>query len=80
MRKFGGRSARRRVASVVSLIPIVCFFFFGGAYAQQGQVINLTASAQAVENSPVAVKAEVRSLTNISRALLFYRNDLSMDF
>ena len=80
MRKVGGRSARRRVASVVSLIPIVCLFFFGGAYAQQGQVINLTASAQAVENSPVAVKAEVRTLSNISQALLFYRNDLSMDF
>lgn len=58
----------------------VLFFFSRAAYAQQGQVINLSASSKAVENAPVTVKAEVRSLANISQAIMFYRNDLSTDF
>lgn len=50
------------------------------AYAQQGQIINVTATTEVIENSPVNIKADVKSLSNISQALLFYRNDLSSDF
>ncbi len=80
MRKSRENGARRIVASVVLFVSIFCFFVPAAANAQQGQIINLTATSQAVENSPVSVKAEVRSLVNISQALLFYRNDLSTDF
>ncbi len=78
--KSSERSSQRSIASLVSFVFISSLSLPLAVYAQQGQVINLTASSQAVENSPVSVKAEVRSLTNISQALLFYRNDLSTDF
>ncbi len=71
---------RRRIACVIGFAGLLLIASAGGAYAQQGQIVNLTASSQAVEDSPLIVKAEVRSLANISQALLFYRNDLSMDF
>ncbi len=69
----GGRTA-------LTLLWLSFLFLGRTAFAQQGLVMNLTATSGAVENSPVVVKAEVKSLTNISQALLFYRNDLSTDF
>ncbi len=69
----GGRIA-------LTLVSLSFLFLARPASAQQGLVINLTAASGAIENSPVLVKAEVKSLSNISQALLFYRNDLSTDF
>lgn len=46
----------------------------------QGQIINLTTISEVVENNPVNIKADVKALSNISQALLFYRNDETSDF
>ncbi len=69
----GGRSA-------LTLVSVSVLFLARPASAQQGLVINVTAATGAVENSPVVIMADMKSLTNISQALLFYRNDLSTDF
>ncbi len=50
------------------------------AYGQQGLIINVTGSADAVEDNPLAVRASVKSLADISEALLFYKNGESTDF
>lgn len=78
MRKSRWLIAGRRVIFVFT-----CLYWAlspKNVHAQQGQVINITASSKAVENSPLTVKAEVKSLTGISQALLLYRNDLSVDY
>ena len=80
MREFGREIVRPEGVSAIAFACLLCLVFPRGARAQQGQVINLTASSQAIENNSVSVVAEVKRLTNISQALLFYRNDLSTDF
>lgn len=73
----------KRIAGGKTALALVCLPFLclaRTALAQQGLVMNLTATTGAVENNPVVVKADMKSLTDISQALLFYRNDLSTDF
>ncbi len=79
------RRNRREFAwrQIAALLAFGCVLFLGSsreANAQQGQIINITATSGATENNSLNVKAEVKSLQNISQALLFYRNDLSTDF
>ncbi len=50
------------------------------SYAQQGQILNVVAVTSSVENSPLTVKANLKSLANITQSFLFFRNDLSSDF
>ncbi len=42
--------------------------------------MNVTAASEAVQGNPLIVTASMRSLTQVSDALLFYRNSLSTDF
>ena len=78
MSKSNKRIAGGKTALTLGCLSFLCFA--RTASAQQGLVINVTAATGAVENSPVVIKADMKSLTNISQALLFYRNDLSTDF
>lgn len=85
MRICNSRIAGRRGVSVFLSSPFVLFvvfFFFSvsDSFAQQGQIVNVSTVTEAVQNSPVQIKADVRSLTNISQALLFFRNNLSSDY
>jgi len=73
-------AGRRVVPTAASACLLSLIMLSQAALAQQGLVMNLTASGQPVENSAVTIKAEAKSLANISQALLFYRNDLSTDF
>lgn len=78
---ISSKTVARRFSVFVSALILLCGVLLNrSAYAQQGLVINLTAAAPATENSPVEVKADVKSLTSISQALLFYRDNLSTDF
>lgn len=60
-------------SSFILLLP-------SAASAQQGQIINVTAKEEVIENGPVIIRADVKKLSDISQALLFYRNNLSSDF
>lgn len=80
MRIANNLVACRWTASVFPYILVLFVLSVGSAFAQQGLIINVTATSEATENKPVSVKADVKSLAGISEAILFYRNDLSTDF
>ncbi len=65
---------------VGNLAVLILFFLSIPVYAQQGQIINIIAASEPVENTPLSIKADVKSLANITQSILFYRNDLSSDF
>jgi len=63
--------------------PSLIFFLSilsASSFAQQGQIINVVASSELVENVSLSIKANVKSLSAITQAILFYRNYLSSDF
>ncbi|HEY9164750.1 MAG TPA: hypothetical protein VIS48_01180 [Candidatus Kryptonia bacterium] len=75
-KRLGGKAGRRFASALlVVLIPSL-----SSLYAQQGLVINVSATSTVIENQPVTIKADVRSFASISQGILFYRNDLSSDF
>lgn len=59
------------------LVPI---YLPQSTFGQEGQILNVVTAARPVENNSLPVKANVKSLANVTQALLFYRNDLSSDF
>jgi hypothetical protein len=76
-------SVFRGGGDVCSFLSIFLFFLFLlsiPSYGQQGQIINVVASSEPVENASFTIKANVKSLSDITQAILFYRNDLSSDF
>jgi hypothetical protein len=50
------------------------------SYGQQGEILNVVAASEPVENNTLSIKANVKSLSGITESILFYRNDLSSDF
>ncbi len=75
-------AARRETAAQVKGLALLFIILFAGsaAYGQQGLIMNVTATSEAVQGNPVIVTASVKSLSQISDALLFFRNSLSTDF
>ena len=66
---------------IIARAALVCLALAGSrAFAQEGLVIAVSAPSGATENNPVNIRADVRSFTNVSQAILFYRNDLSSDY
>ena len=43
-------------------------------------IINLTGPTEIIADSPANIKASVKDISNISQALLFFRNDATSDF
>jgi hypothetical protein len=71
-----GRVFRVMFTSLVFVVSL----FWSYAYSQQGQIINVVTGSEPVENNPLSVKANVKNLSEITGAILLYRNDLSSDF
>lgn len=71
-----GNVCRFILVSSISFLSI----FSTLSYAQQGQIMNVVASSEPIENTSLSIKANIKSLSNITQAILFYRNDLSSDF
>ncbi len=78
-----------RYVIIVPPILVYALFFVlpAASYCQsaknsqgQGQIINLTTTSEVIVNNPVNIKADVKDFSNISQALLFYRNDETSDF